>query len=135
MKRTSVTRREIMTAAAAMGATTALPFGKAIAQTKPVELLHWSWLTASDGEVWQQMIDAFNAENKTKGVQIKMEVIPEEQYSTKLLAATATGRAPDFGWGTAGVRAPLAKGGVTVPPHGPAKKAGLHLAHLTHPLL
>src|SRR5260221_887210 len=118
MKRTSVTRREIMTAAAAMGATTALPFGKAIAQTKPVELLHWSWLTASDGEVWQQMIDAFNAENKTKGVQIKMEGIPEEQYSTKLLAATATGRAPDFGWGTAGPRTRRAKDRAPrAPPH------------------
>src|SRR5258708_37548493 len=131
MKRTSVTRREIMTAAAAMGATTALPFGKAIAQTKPVELLHWSWLTASDGEVWQQMIDAFNAENKTKGVQIKMEVIPEEQYSTKLLAATATGRAPDFGWGTAGLRAAPANDSVTGPPRDGAEKGGRHLRHVT----
>ncbi len=131
MTRTRLTRREIMTAAAAVGATSALPFGTAIAQTKPVEILHWSWLTASDGEVWQQMIEAFNAANKAKGVQIKLEVIPEEQYATKLLAATATGRAPDFGWGTAGLGAPLAKNGVTVPLDDLAKKVGLDLADFT----
>src|SRR5437016_365276 len=29
------------------------------------EIVHWSWLTASDGEVWQQMIDSFNTANKS----------------------------------------------------------------------
>src|SRR5260370_1824696 len=132
MTRTKLTRREIMTAAAAVGATSALPFGTAMPLPKPVEILHWSWLTASDGEAWQQMIEAFNAANKAKGVQIKLEVIPEEQYATKLLAATATGRAPDFGWGTAGLGAPLAKDGVTVPLDDPANKVGLDLADFTH---
>src|SRR5258708_31187655 len=114
MTRTKLTRREIMTAAAAVGATSALPFGTAIAQTKPVEILHWSWLTASDGEARQHMIEAFNAANKAKGVQIKLEVIPEEQYATKLLAATATGRAPAFGWGTARLVAPRPQNRLTV---------------------
>ena len=55
------------------------------------------------------MIDNFNDAHKDKGVQIKMEVIPEEQYITKVLAAAATGKAPDFGWGTAGQRAQMAR--------------------------
>ncbi len=81
----------------------------------PVEIVHWSWLAASDGEIWAQMIDNFNEAHKDAGVQIKMELVPEEQYVTKVLAATATGRAPDFGWGTAGKGAALARDGVTVP--------------------
>jgi multiple sugar transport system substrate-binding protein len=131
MTSTKLTRRDVMAAAVATGAATALPFGRAIAQGKPVELVHWSWLSASDGEVWQQMIDAFNAAHKDQAIQIKMEVIPEEQYSTKLLAAAVTGKAPDFGWGTAGLGAPLAKDGVTIPLDDIAKQVGLDLADFT----
>lgn len=131
MAKARLTRRNVMKAVVATGAAAAMPFGRAVAQTKPVELLHWSWLTASDGEVWQQVIDSFNAANKDKGVQIKLEVIPEEQYSTKLLAATVAGKAPDFGWGTAGLGAPLAKDGVTVPLDDVAKQVGLDLGDFT----
>ena len=74
------------------------------------------------------MIDSFNDAHKDKGVQIKMEVIPEEQYVTKVLAAAATGKAPDFGWGTAGQRAQWANDGVIVPLDDMATKAGLDLA-------
>ena len=74
------------------------------------------------------MIDNFNDAHKDKGVQIKMEVVPEEQYETKVLAAAATGQAPDFGWGTAGQRAQWAKDGVIVPLDDLAKQAGLDLA-------
>ena len=88
------------------------------------EIVHWSWLAASDGEVWQKMIDNFNEAHKDKGVQIRMELVPEEQYVTKVLAAAATGRAPDFGWGTAGLRAKMAKDGVIVPLDDLAKKVG-----------
>ena len=98
---------------------------------KDVELVHWSWLTASDGEVWKQMIDAFNAAHKDKGVQIRLEVLPSDQYGTKVLAAAATGGAPDFGWATAGLRADWAKKGVILPLEGPLKKAGLDLADFT----
>ena len=80
-----------------------------------MELVHWSWLAASDAEVWGKMIDAFNEAHKGKGMQIKLEVIPEEQYVTKVNAAAATGRAPDFGWGTAGQRAQMAADEVIVP--------------------
>ena len=107
MTKARLTRRDVMKAAAATSAAAALPFGRAVAQTKAIELVHWSWLSASDAEVWQQVIDSFNTAHKDKAVQIKMELIPEEQYSTKLLAATVAGKAPDFGWGTAGLGAPL----------------------------
>jgi ABC-type glycerol-3-phosphate transport system substrate-binding protein len=75
-------------------------YTKKFAIGAPTEIVHWSWLAASDGEVWGKMIDNFNDAHKDKGIQIKIELIPEEQYVTKVLASVATGRAPDFGWGT-----------------------------------
>ena len=94
----------------------------------PVEIVHWSWLSASDGEVWAKMIANFNEAHKNKGVQIRMELVPEEQYVTKVLAAAATGKAPDFGWGTAGKGAGLARDEVTVPLDELAGQVGLNLA-------
>jgi ABC-type glycerol-3-phosphate transport system substrate-binding protein len=130
-----LTRRTFMkTATAGVALAASGPLfrpGRAAAQANPVELIHWSWLSASDGEVWQQMIDNLNAAHKGKGVQIKMELVPEEQYVTKVLAAAATGRAPDFGWGTAGLGAKLARDGVTVPLDDLAKQVGLDLGDFT----
>ncbi|MFO1068375.1 MAG: extracellular solute-binding protein [Geminicoccaceae bacterium] len=102
--------------------------GRAPRAQSTTEIVHWSWLAASDGEVWQKMIDAFNEAHKGKGLQIRMELVPEEQYMTKVQAAVVTGQAPDFGWGTAGVRAKQAKDGVIVPLDDLAGKAGLDLA-------
>jgi ABC-type glycerol-3-phosphate transport system substrate-binding protein len=125
MPKTAFPRRRFLagTAASTALATTGL---QAPAIAAPTEIVHWSWLAASDGEVWQRMIDAFNAAHKD--VQIRMELVPEEQYTTKVLAAAVTGRAPDFGWGTAGLRARMAKEGVTVPLDAHAKSVGLDLA-------
>jgi maltose-binding protein MalE len=129
------TRRQFVGTAAATGALAAAsaPFtpGKAFAQSTPIEIVHWSWLTASDGEIWAQMIQNFNDAHKDKGVQITMEVIPLEQYPTKILASAVTGQAPDFGWGTAGLNAQFAKEGVTVPLDELAPEAGLDLADFT----
>src|SRR5689334_18006396 len=94
----------------------------------PTEIVHWSWLAASDGEVWAKMIDSFNDAHKDKAVRIRMEVIPEEQYVTKVLSAAATGKAPDFGWGTAGKGAALARDEVTIPLDDLAKQVGLDVA-------
>src|SRR5437667_6477457 len=124
--KTTLNRRQFVGAAAAAGAATFVP--KRLFAAATTEIVHWSWLAASDGEVWQKMIDSFNDAHKDKGVQIKMEVIPEEQYVTKVLAAAATGNAPDFGWGTAGQRAQWANDGVIVPLDDMATKAGLELA-------
>ncbi len=128
----NLTRRRLLGTAAASGALAAagtglLP-GKAFAITKPIEIVHWSWLTASDGEVWAKMIQNFNDAHKDQGVQIRMEVIPEDQYPTKVLASAVTGQAPDFGWGTAGLRAKFAKEEVTLPLDDLAKQVGLELA-------
>src|SRR5262249_3159705 len=106
-------------------------FGIPAVIAKDVELVHWSWLTASDGEVWKQMIDNFNAANKGKGLQIRMEVVPDDQYGTKVLSAAATGNAPDFGWGTAGLRADWVKKGVVMPVDDLLKKAGVNFGDFT----
>jgi multiple sugar transport system substrate-binding protein len=121
-----MTRRSVLAGAGAM--TAGMIFRPAALRAATTEIVHWSWLAASDGEIWQKMIEAFNAEHKSKGVEIKMELVPEEQYTTKVLAAAATGRAPDFGWGTAGQRAKMAKDGVVVPLDDWAKKAGLDIS-------
>jgi multiple sugar transport system substrate-binding protein len=126
-KKQGMSRRRFVGSAAAIGAAAIVPARAAWAQSD-MELVHWSWLAASDAEVWGKMIDAFNEAHKGKGMQIKLEVIPEEQYVTKVNAAAATGRAPDFGWGTAGVRAKMAADGVIVPLDQLAEKAGLDLA-------
>lgn len=125
LSRRQFTRTVAKTALLASAAIFPAPFVKA---ADPITINHWSWLAASDGEVWAQMINSFNDAHKDKGVQIKMEVIPEEQYNTKILAAAATGNAPDFGWGTAGQRAQWAQDGVIVPLDDAAKNAGLDLA-------
>ncbi len=126
-------RKFLKTAGAASGAALATPLiaSKAFAYNKPIELIHWSWLAASDGEVWAQMIDAFNEAHTGKGIQINMQLIPEEQYTTKVLTAVATGQAPDFGWGTAGKGAQLARDGVTVPLDELATNGGLDLSDFT----
>jgi ABC-type glycerol-3-phosphate transport system substrate-binding protein len=126
-KTLKLTRRRFVGSAAAAGLVSALPAPAVWAQSD-MEIVHWSWLAASDAEVWGKLIDAFNEAHKGKGLQIKMEVVPEEQYVTKVNAAAATGRAPDFGWGTAGVRAKMAADGVIVPLDDLVTKAGLDLA-------
>ena len=98
---------------------------------KDLEIVHWSWLTASDGEVWKQMIDNFNAAHKDKGLQIRLEVVPDDQYGTKVLSAAATGNAPDFGWGTAGLRADWVKKGVVLPIDETLQQAALNLGDFT----
>lgn len=108
-------------------ATAAAPIAAPAFVRATTEIVHWSWLTASDGEIWKQMIDNFNAANRDQGVQIAMEVVPDDQYGTKVLASAATGSAPDFGWGTAGLRADWVKKGVAVPMDDVVKKVGLNL--------
>lgn len=130
----ALTRRRLLTTTGAIAATgLAAPYlgaGRAYSQS-PIEIVHWSWLAASDGEVWGKMIDSFNEAHKDQNVQIRMELVPEEQYVTKVLAATATGRAPDFGWGTAGKGASLAKDGVTVPLDALITEVGLDIGDFT----
>ncbi|NPV55131.1 MAG: extracellular solute-binding protein [Anaerolineae bacterium] len=110
---------EMVTEATKVAPTTAPAVGK------PIELIHWSWLVASDGEIWAQMIDEFNAANKD--IQIRMEVVPDDQYVTKVVAAAATGQAPDFGWGTAGLRGMMINDNVIVAMDDYLSKVGLDM--------
>ncbi|MEZ5934548.1 MAG: extracellular solute-binding protein [Alphaproteobacteria bacterium] len=132
------TRRHFVNSAATLSALLAAGGfrpTRAVAQSSPIELVHWSWLTASDGEVWAKMIDAFNEAHADKNVQIRMEVIPFEEYPLKVLASVATGQAPDFGWGTAGLNAKYAKEGVTVPLDDLVGEVGLDLADFSESAL
>ena len=124
MSNSSISRRQFAGLAGATALTVSMPWVRRASAA--AEINHWSWLAASDGEVWGQMIKDFNAANKD--VQIKMELVPEDQYTTKILAAAAAGKAPDFGWGTAGQRAQWAQDGVIIPLDDLAKKAGLDVA-------
>ena len=125
--RTPIGRRRFVKGAAATTAiAAAAPIFKPFVAIGATEIVHWSWLAASDGEVWAQMIKNYNDANKD--APIRMELVPEEQYMTKVLAAAATGTAPDFGWGTAGQHAQLARDEVTVPLDDLAKNVGLDLA-------
>jgi multiple sugar transport system substrate-binding protein len=122
-----MSRRTLLKSASVAAAVLAAP-RLSLSAGNPIEIIHWSWLAASDGEVWAKMIANFNEAHKDKGIQIKMEVVPEEQYVTKVLAAAATGKAPDFGWGTAGKGAQLARDEVVIPLDDLAAKAGLDIA-------
>jgi multiple sugar transport system substrate-binding protein len=123
MSELALSRRAALAGTAAFGAgVLARP---AILRAAATEILHWSWLSASDGEVWQKCIDAFNSAHND--MRIRLELVPEEQYTTKILASVVTGRAPDFGWGTAGLRAKMAQEGVIVPLDDLAKSAGLDI--------
>ena len=102
---------------------------QAPAVSKPIELLHWSWLSASDGEVWKQMIDSFNSANKD--IQIRMEIIAEDQVTPKVLGSVTAGLAPDFGWNTGGLQAAWARDAVIAPLDDVAKQVGLDLADFT----
>jgi ABC-type glycerol-3-phosphate transport system substrate-binding protein len=128
MSRLYLSRRAFAKAAGAAALASSFPMPFVRTASAATELVHWSWLAASDGEVWAQMIQSFNDAHKDKGVQIKMEVVPEDQYNTKILAAAASGQAPDFGWGTAGQRAQWASDGVIIPLDDLAAKAGLDIA-------
>lgn len=94
------------------------------------ELIHWSTLTASDGEVWEQMVQNANKANEGKFV-IKKDTVPGDQIAVKILSSVAAGQAPDFGWADAGRRKGWVKQGVIVPQDDHLKAAGLDLGDFT----
>ena len=72
-KMNRLTRRQFTRAAgrtALLGAAATLFPAPFVKGADPIVINHWSWLSASDGEVWQKMIDSFNDAHKDKGVQI-----------------------------------------------------------------
>ena len=96
---TRASRRRFLAGAGAGALATAVPFvpSRPTIAAEPIELVHWSWLAASDGEVWAKMVDGFNQAHAGKGVKIRMELVPEEQYVTKVLASAAPGGLVHYG--------------------------------------
>ncbi len=127
-KKSSVGRRKFLKTAGAVAAATPFLGFPNIAFAKTHEIIHWSWLGASDAAVWKTCIDDFNAAHEGKGVQIKMETVSNDQYDTKLLASAATGKAPDFGWQWTGSKAKWANDGVLVPMDQLISDSGLDLS-------
>jgi ABC-type glycerol-3-phosphate transport system substrate-binding protein len=122
-----LTRRTVLkgSLAAATAATTLSGFPYISRAGQPFEVVHWNMLAASDGEIWGQMINAFNDAHKDKGIQIRSELVDESQYLTKLLTAASSGAAPDFGWGPPRMRYREVKEGIVIPLDEWATKVGL----------
>src|SRR5262245_60675937 len=118
-------------AAAGSRARAPKPAAAAPAKTGPAfELIHWSSLTASDGEVWEQLVQNANKANEGKFV-VKKDTIPGDQINVKILSSVAAGQAPDFGWADAGRRKGWVKQGVIVPVEDHLKGAGLDSGDFT----
>lgn len=127
MLKLGLSRRTLMKSAGVTALAAAFPMPHVRTAAAATEVIHWSPLAASDAEVWGQMIQAFNDAHKDKGVQIKMETIPWDDYTTKVLAAAAAGAAPDFGWNT-DPRPSFVRDGLLVPLDELAKTSGLDLS-------
>ena len=127
MKRSGVTRRKLIKTGGSLALASAFPMPFIRRASAATELVHWSPLAASDGEVWAQMIQNFNEAHKDKGVSIRMEVINWDDYTTKVLAAAAAGEAPDFGWNT-DPRPSFVRDGLLVPLNDLAANSGLDLS-------
>lgn len=99
--------------------------------SEPYIVNHWSWLSASDAEVWGQHIENFNEAHADQGIQIEKLEVSSNEYKTKVLASAATGQAPDFGWADAGERADFVADGVMVPIESHLTDAGLDWSDFT----
>lgn len=93
------------------------------------EVIHWSWLSASDAAVWAELIKSYNEANP--GLQIVQLDVPSDQYTTKILATAAAGQAPDFGNATGGTQAQLIDKKVLVPMDDHFKQVGLDINDFT----
>lgn len=122
-----VSRRRLLRTAGITAIAAGFPMPFVRTASAATEIIHWSPLVASDGEIWAQMISAFNDAHKDKGISIKMEVINWDDYTTKVLAAAAASSAPDFGWNT-DPRPAFVRDGLLVPLNELAKSSGLDLA-------
>lgn len=129
MTKSVISRRNLVKSAGTVALASAfpMPFVRRTKAASNIELVHWSPLAASDGEVWAQMIQNFNEAHKDKGVSIRMEVVNWDDYTTKVLASAAAGAAPDFGWNT-DPRPAFVRDGVLVPLNDLAKNSGLDLS-------
>ena len=105
------------------------------AAREPIELVHWSWLSASDAVVWEELINEFNATHTD--IQIRMETFPDSEWDTKVLAAVDAGQGPDFGWvyPAGGLHAEWIDKGIIIPLDDLATQVGLDLNDFIEPIL
>ncbi len=116
-------------AAAPTAAPAAAAPAKPAAATKSYELVFWHHLSASDGEIFNKLLDNFNAANKDQGIQLKYDTIPgADQLRVKQLAAVAAGDPTDLLFPSNTDIADLVKQKVLVPLDEPMKSVGLDLA-------
>lgn len=129
MTKTVMSRRNLVKTAGTLALASALPmpFVRRASAASHTEIVHWSPLAASDGEVWAQMIQNFNDAHVDKGISIRMEVINWDDFTTKVLASAAGGAAPDFGWNT-DPRPSFVRDGVLVPLNDLAANSGLDVS-------
>lgn len=85
-----------MTSLVGCVAPAAAPAASTAAGSEPIVLQIWHHLTASDGEVFNALLDQFNAANPE--IQIAYQLVPGEELLTKIAAAIATGEPPDIGF-------------------------------------
>ena len=74
------------------------------------ELIHWHGLSASDGDIWNVLIQKFNDAHAADGVSIQAELVAD-QLGTKTLAAFAAGDPPTLAGPTLAHRSAISNKG------------------------
>ncbi|MCX7023025.1 MAG: extracellular solute-binding protein [Spirochaetes bacterium] len=92
---------------------------------KVITLQLWHHLTASDGEIFNALLDKFNATHPN--IHIDYTMMPDEQLPTKVAAAIATGDPPDIGFRMMADVTRWYDDGAIVPLDDLMKTAGLNL--------
>src|SRR5215468_8829950 len=94
MPERGVSRRQVLTGAAAAGAAALLSAGarRASAQAKPT-ITYWNGLTGADGKIMDELIGQFTQET---GVKIEQQRIPWADLYAKLQVSVPAGEGPDL---------------------------------------
>jgi multiple sugar transport system substrate-binding protein len=94
MRERGVSRRQVLTGAAAAGAAALLPAGarRVGAQVKP-SITYWNGLTGADGKVMDELIGQFTQET---GIKIEQQRIPWADLYAKLQVSVPAGEGPDL---------------------------------------
>ena len=127
-KNVKISRRELLKKSSATAGVlaTSSAFGPFV-HAKEHEVLHWSWLSASDGAVWKSCVDDYNNSDFSKKNRIKCKYVQADssQYDTKVLAALTANKQPDFGWAFYKTRLRWVKDGIVLPLRNLGKQVGL----------
>lgn len=65
------------------------------ASGKKVTVTFWNAFTGSDADTLKQIVDGYNAKNEGK-IEVKMDILPADQFNQKLPPSIATGTAPSL---------------------------------------